>query len=164
MDPDTVLRTKIVEFVTRGDFGLTSGQKADGTYERIWYQEPVYPEEVAFEAGVFLLKKEKARQIKEEPKPEPEPEPQPEPELEPEPQPEPEPGTETKTIQLTGAIPPELWNRFGTKIIPKLRSGKDLNIEVQFSTTVDMTLSRNIESELRELLKDLGLEGKIKIS
>jgi len=164
LDPDAVLRTKIVEFVSRGDFGLASGQKPDGTYERIWYKEAVYPEEMAFEAGVFLLKKEKAKLLKTESKPEPGLQPEPEPEPEPQPEPEPEKGAETKTIQLRGAIPPELWNRFGTKIIPKLRSGKDLNIEVQFSTTVNMTLSRNIESELRQLIQDLGLEDKIKIS
>jgi hypothetical protein len=166
LDPDAVLRTKIVEFVSRGDFGLASGQKPDGTYERLWYKKAVYPEEVAFEAGVFLLKKEKAELLKKEPTPWPEPEPQPEPEPEPEPQPEPEPepGPQTKTIRVSGQIPPELWNRLGTKIIPKLRSGKDLNIEIQFSTTVDVTLSQTLESELRQLIQDLGLTDKIIIS
>ena len=31
VDPDAILKTKIVEFVTRGDFGLASGQKPDGS-------------------------------------------------------------------------------------------------------------------------------------
>src|SRR4029079_16187006 len=35
VDPDATLKSKIVEFVTRGDFGLSSGQKSDGAYERI---------------------------------------------------------------------------------------------------------------------------------
>ncbi len=51
LDPDMTLRGKIVEFVGRGDFGLASGQKADGTYERVWFEEPISPDEVAFEAG-----------------------------------------------------------------------------------------------------------------
>jgi hypothetical protein len=164
LDPDVVLRTKIVDFVSRGDFGLASGQKPDGTYERFWYKDAVYPEEVAFEAGVFLLKKEKAELLKKAPTPWPEPEPQPEPKPEPQPEPKPEPGPQTKTIRLTGQIPPELWNRFGTKIIPKLRSGKDISIELQFSTTVEMNISRNLESELRQLIQDLGLTDKIIIS
>lgn len=42
--------------------------------------------------------------------------------------------------------------------------GKDINIEVQFSTTVEMNISRNLESELRELIQDLGLTDKIIIS
>jgi hypothetical protein len=165
LDPDTVLRTKIVEFVTRGDFGLASGQKADGTYERIWFRELVSPEEAAFEKDVFLLKKAKAELLKKKPTLEPEPQPQPESVIEPEPQPQPEPEAvaKTKTIRITGSIPPEVWNRLGTKIIPKLKSGKDVSIEVKFSTTVDLTLSKSLESELRQLLQDLGIDDKIRI-
>ena len=59
-----ILRSKIVEFVGRGDFGLASGRKADGGYERVWFQEPVAPDEVAFEAGVFLLRKATAEALK----------------------------------------------------------------------------------------------------
>jgi hypothetical protein len=36
IDPDNVLRRKVLEFVERGDFGLASGPKADGNYERSW--------------------------------------------------------------------------------------------------------------------------------
>jgi len=166
LDPDAVLRTKIVDFVSRGDFGLASGQKPDGTYERFWYKEAVYPEEVAFEAGVFLLNKEKADLLKEEPEIEVEEEEEPvtEEDQQEEPVTETEEIADTKTIRLSGNVPPELWNRLGTKIIPKLRSGKDLNIEVQFSTTVDVTLSRTLESDLRQLIQDLGLADKITIS
>src|SRR5205823_986072 len=60
LDPDGVLKTKLVEFVGRGDFGLGSRVKADGTYERLWFKEVVAADEVAFEAGVVLLKKAKA--------------------------------------------------------------------------------------------------------
>jgi len=34
VDPDATLKSKIAEFVLRGDFGLASGAKPDGTYER----------------------------------------------------------------------------------------------------------------------------------
>ncbi len=49
VDPDAILKSKIVEFVTRGDFGLASGnKKTDGAYDRMWFQELVAPDEVAF--------------------------------------------------------------------------------------------------------------------
>ena len=81
VDPDATLKSKIVEFVTRGDFGLASGKKTDGTYERMWFQEMVAPDEVAFDAGVFLLRKATAEGLRAgqpaTPAPTPEPEPGP---------------------------------------------------------------------------------------
>ncbi len=65
LDPDTVLRGKIIEFVGRGDFGLASGARSDGTYDRVWYAELIAPEGVAFESDVFLLMKAKAKDFKE---------------------------------------------------------------------------------------------------
>ena len=35
LDPDSMLRKKIVEFVEAGDFGLGSAQQPDGTYQRV---------------------------------------------------------------------------------------------------------------------------------
>jgi hypothetical protein len=64
IDPDTVLRGKIIEFVARGDFGLASGAKADGTYDRVWHEEMIPPDEVMFDANVFLLTKPKAKALK----------------------------------------------------------------------------------------------------
>jgi hypothetical protein len=171
LDPDTTLRGKIVEFVARGDFGLASGQKADGTYERVWFQEPVTTDEVAFESGVFLLTKAKAQALKAGvPTPAPGPEPQPGPPVpgpgrgpEPEPGPGPTPGVQTKTIRLVGAVPPEVWNRLGTRVLPKLRLGADLQIGVDFSVTLDAELARTLESELRQILEDLGLGNQVRI-
>ena len=36
VDPDTILKVKIVAFVSRGDFGLASSRNLDGSYERVW--------------------------------------------------------------------------------------------------------------------------------
>ena len=57
MDPDTILRRQIVEFVSKGEFGLASGAKSDGTYGRVWFAEPIGQEEVAFESSLFLVTK-----------------------------------------------------------------------------------------------------------
>ncbi|MBI3303140.1 MAG: AAA family ATPase, partial [Deltaproteobacteria bacterium] len=170
LDPDAVLRSKIVEFVGRGDFGLASGQRPDGTYERVWYSEPVSPEEVAFEANVFLLTKVRAQALKAGPvAPEPEaarpveipPKPPESPEEESKAEVETRPGT--KTLRLTGTIPPEVWNRLGTRLLPKLRSGAELRVGVDFSVTLDVGLIRSMETELYQALEDLGLGDRIKI-
>jgi hypothetical protein len=169
LDPDATLRMRIVEFVAKGEFGLASGQTPDARYQRIWFEQAVGSEEITFESDVFLLTKTKAKSLKAQPEPgpgptpEPWPSPEPQPEPQPKPEPEPEPSARTKTIRLTGNIPPEVWNRLGTKIIPKLKSGKDVSIEVKFSTTVDLTVSKSLETELRQLLQDLGIGDKIRI-
>ena len=59
-NPDDTLRSKITEFVARGEFGLGSGREDGGNYERLWYGEEINPDEITFEADVFLLTKEKA--------------------------------------------------------------------------------------------------------
>jgi len=175
LDPDGVLKTKLVEFVGRGDFGLGSGAKPDGTYERLWYQEIVPADEVAFEPGVVLFKKAKAEELKQKPAaepggagpaPEPKP-PEPQPGLPAEPtQPGAEPGPPIPTkapIRVAGTIPAELWNRFGTRILPKLRSGEGLKITVDLSATFEGTGSNEVKSDLRQVLSDLGLDGSFTI-
>ena len=62
-----------------------------------------------------------------------------------------------------GTVPPEVWNRFGTKVLPKLRTGSELTVGVEFSLTVKSELAASLEAELRQLLDDLGLGGKMRI-
>jgi hypothetical protein len=173
LDPDAVLRHKIVEFVAQGDFGLASGLPPDGTYDRIWYREAIAPEEVTFEADVFLLTKAKAQALKVKaepeltPMPSPEPGPQPLPwsasEPSPEAVPEPVPASHKHTLRLVGSIPPEVWNRLGTKVLPKLRTGNDLRVDVDLSVSLNTELVRSTVSELRQILQDLDLEDRLRI-
>jgi hypothetical protein len=173
LDPDKILRGKVVEFVGGGDFGLASGSYADGTYERVWYQEPLAPDEVAFESGVFLLKKARAQALKRGASPTPEPSPKPDivpssppttlPEPQPRPGPKPAPAPESRTLRIVGTVPPELWNRLGTRVLPKLRSGSDLKVGIDFTVTVSADLARSIESDLRQIIEDLDLAGKVRI-
>ena len=71
LDPDGVLKSKLVAFVGRGEFGLASGPKPEGGYERLWYSEPITSDEIAFESGVVLLMKAKAEELKKKPAPTP---------------------------------------------------------------------------------------------
>ena len=175
IDPDTVLRARIVEFVTRGEMGLASGERPDGTYDRVWFAEMAAPEEVAFEPGVSLLTKARASAFKSgvvttsmgtrraETGIQPGPSPQPDP-------PEQQTATggdkpvqQTETLRVFGAIAPEIWNRLGTKLLPKLKSGHDLKVNIEFSTTLDAGVAANLESDLRQALDDLGITGQVRI-
>ena len=41
--------------------------------------------------------------------------------------------TPKTTLRLTGATPPEVWNRLGTKVLPKLRQGERLTVAIDCS-------------------------------
>ncbi len=75
-----------------------------------------------------------------------------------------ETGAQTKTFRLSGTIPPEIWNRLGTKLLPKLRSGQDLTVGVEFSVTVDAGVASSLENDLRQALEDLGITGQVRIA
>ena len=75
----------------------------------------------------------------------------------------PTPGAAKRTFRISGDVPPEIWNRLGTKVLPKLRSGSDLKIGIEFSVTVDGQLARSFENDLMQILEDLGLTGRVQI-
>lgn len=171
LDPETVLRGKIAEFVAKGDFGFASGQKPDGSFDRVWFAEPLPVDEISFDAGVFLLAKKKAQALKSGESPKAEgpgvvtPQPIPIPPA------QPESGTPAATpvttgtvmLRLSGAIPPEIWNRLGTKVLPKLRGGKGLRVGIEFTVEVDAQFAKSTETDLRQIIDELGLTGQIQV-
>ena len=169
IDTDSILRRQITEFVSKGDFGLASGFTKEGSYGRLWYAEPIRQEEVAFESSVFLLTKAKAEELKatpggtSPPQPEPSPSAAPDPEHEPQPGSEPTPGAPKTTLRLAGTVPPEVWNRLGTKVLPKLRSGDDLSIGIEFSVSVSSQFAQNMETDMQQILDDLGLSDRVRV-
>jgi hypothetical protein len=177
IDPDAVLRGKIGEFVAKGEFGLGSGRKAEGGYERIWFEEPLAQDEVSFESGVFLLLKAKAKALKLGAAPvlgggleagkgiEPGEGsmPEPTPPLGLEAGAEPSQGKKTKTLRVSGDVPAELWNRLGVKILPKLKSGTELRIGVDFTVNVDAGAAQRLASELKQILEDLELGRRLRV-
>ena len=174
LDPDRVLRTKIMEFVERGEFGLASGARNDGAYERLWYAEPVSPEDVMFDSGVFLLKKSMAIALKQGNAAPPQPtspiQPGPEAPAAPQPDGSPSPtrpisGDDGRpvTLRVAGSVPPEHWNRLGTKLIPKLRSGSGVVLQVALSTTVEARAAAALIDDLRQILVDLSLDKAMRV-
>jgi hypothetical protein len=174
IDPDNVLRSCITDFIQRGEFGLASGRNSDGTYTRIWFEEKINSMEVSFEPDVYLIIKTKAKsQKRAEQQPEQEMPLQglliPDMPVSPKPPVMNTPSLETsatpseKNINITGKIPPDSWNRIGTKIIPKIRSGNNLQINVAISFSVDNSFAQSIESELDQIIDDIGLSGDLKV-
>ena len=176
VDPDAALRRKIVEFVQDGHFGLASGARGADGYERLWFAETVAPEEAAFEDGVFLLTAARAEGLR-APSPPPESPPPPGPSgplgpTPPETGPSPFPpgrgarpgtGAATATLRLKGAVPPETWNRLGTKVLPRLRSGDGLAIDVDLSVRFGAEAAERMEAELERILEELGLGDRVRI-
>ena len=158
-----------------GDFGLASGDGGNGEYERVWYREPVGAEEVAFESGVFLLTKVKAErfnkpvddmkssQLGDQPSSVATDE-STAAAVSDETQVELPIETGRKaTLRLKGTVPPEVWNRLGTRILPKLRSGDDLSVGIEFSVNVDAGLAQGFQLELQQSLDDLGLAEQVRV-
>lgn len=59
-------------------------------------------------------------------------------------------------------MPPELWNRLGARLLPKLRSGAELQVGVEFVVKIDGALVAQLESDLRQILEDLGLTNSVR--
>jgi len=186
LDPDAVLRAKILEFVQNGDFGLAAGRQPDGDYNRLWLMQMVPSDEVIFDSDVFLLRKFKAAELKQRAQrgritPEPPPSQQPplgpdilggdqppvivEPTVETTPVtiPTSTPQPATRTLQLSGNIPSEMWNRLGTKIIPKLKSNGELQVGVQFVVTVNADNVQALRTEITQILGELGVDGEFQV-
>ena len=170
IDPDTTLRAKVVDWISRGDFGLASNEISAGKYERIWFNEPITRDEVLFESGVFLLLKSFAQEFRQPVLPTEEPTPAETTQLPtPVQVPVTEPGEEVsgtakaQVIRISGDVPPELWNRLGRMILPKLRSGEELKVGIDFRVTVANQLALQLGDEIKQMLDDLGLTGKVRV-
>ncbi len=180
LDPDTALRDKIVEFVANGDFGFASGLQPNGSFEHVWYGQAMSPDEVAFDTGVFLLTKAKACSLKNLTKPEEvsgagvlsaslsapltgDGESETGSQMLPTAIQEPAVAKATRTYRIVGHVPLELWNRLGTKILPKLRAGTDLRVGIEFSVAVEGDMASTFESDIRQILDDLGLTSQVRV-
>ncbi|MGH8591418.1 MAG: hypothetical protein ACREXX_19505, partial [Gammaproteobacteria bacterium] len=64
---------------------------------------------------------------------------------------------------LVGTVPPEVWNRLGTRILPKLRSGSNLRVGLDLSVTVKSESAASLSMEIREILAELGLAETVRV-
>ena len=177
VDPDKVLREKIPELVARGDLGFAAGERPEGGFNRLWFNEKLPPEEIDFVYDVFVLRKDRAKALRDRMTlpgtatvqatlPETSPAPSAFTLVSPQSD-EPLSGSgiseaPTKTVlRVRGLVPPELWNRFGSKIIPKLRSAEQLQARVELTAEVETAASASLEAEIQQVLSDLDLGSRV---
>jgi len=67
------------------------------------------------------------------------------------------------TLRISGNVPPEVWNRLGTRLIPKLKSGSDLQLGINARLTVDASSAPSLRKELEQALADLGLSDRLDV-
>ena len=156
LDPEGALRVALPRLVERGEFGFASSLKPDSTYGRIWFRESLPSEELTFDSDTFLLRKTRAEALTTGPIPTMPFEAGSASEG---PQrgippasahgvisgggvegtsslPEVTIGLSGKEegavaiFTLQGAIPLEAWNKLGLGLIPTLKRGKDLSIQL----------------------------------
>jgi hypothetical protein len=175
LDPDAYLRSRLPDFVMRGDFGVASGQKPDGGYSRLWIGEMLPEGEIAFDSDVFLLLAKTAGALKAE-----------KPSVlvleaqaatagadsgtapplgsaQPAAGAEGGPGAKIRTLRLYGQIPTEVWQRLGRTLIPKLKSGTDLHVGLDVSLSMDADGANGLRHEIQQILKDLKLDDSVKM-
>ncbi|MBI4580879.1 MAG: hypothetical protein HY718_14320 [Planctomycetes bacterium] len=178
LDPDAVLRTKIAEFVQKGDFGLASNQRPDGTFERVWFNQPIGLDEITFDAQVFLLTKKRAQAALAKPAPAPETQEKP---IDRGTRAEPDEAVTIGTapppaeatgpaapamvrIRLRGTIAPEVWNKLGVRLLPRLRAGQNLSLGLDVSCDLPRAEASTAEAELRQAIADLRLSDSLSIT
>src|SRR5207244_9208633 len=69
----------------------------------------------------------------------------------------------TTTLRIVGALPSEVWNRVGTKILPKLKPGADLKLGVEFVVTFDSDVAASLKAELLQVLQEIGLAERVRV-
>src|SRR5260370_27262945 len=66
-------------------------------------------------------------------------------------------------ISVSGNIPPEQWNRLGTRLIPKMRTAGTLTAAIRFEAEVDPTRVAALATELQEIINEIGLSGSVRV-
>lgn len=178
-DPDAVLKSKIHDFVYKGDAGLMSASNADGSSYHLWFKEELDPSEIMFVSEMSLVMAKKVDLYK--PKDDSEPDPcsrEGDSDLTPD-----EPGTDTgyykdpvqtdpqpkpprfETIEISGELPYELWNKFSRSVLTKLNASSiSLVIKIDIKAQAESNRCENIKKELLSGIQEVNLDDKIKIT
>ncbi len=170
IDPDATLRTKIPEFVARGELGLASGPTPEGGFQRVWFQDLLPAEEITFDQGVFLVRKPRATALKVGPSAgsptaggTATPAPRDQGVTHVSERGESAAALSDVTLTVTGTIPSEQWNRLGTKLVPKLKGAGELRVGVELSLRTTSDVAARLEADVRQIVEELGLGGQVQV-
>jgi hypothetical protein len=156
------LKQMIVKAIRQGSFGLGVG-KSEARFDRVWFKEEVDPVEVMFDHETYLLlparaEAEKAGEVISGVPPTGKPEEVP-----------PKPPTTTPTapgappekqpllVEWRGTMPKEKWNLFSHRVLARLGTAENLQIEVTIKAKVP---DPTVKQQLNMALQDLDLEGE----
>jgi len=67
------------------------------------------------------------------------------------------------SIFVAGSVPPELWNKLGTRLIPKLRMGRVVDLQVQATIEIEPVEMEHLREEIRRVLAELEIESQWRV-
>lgn len=73
------------------------------------------------------------------------------------------PAATTVTLKVVGSIPPELWNRLGTKLIPKLKGVGEVDVGVSFSVVLSGESAVRVRADIERIFEELGIGSTLRV-
>jgi hypothetical protein len=145
LDADAALRSRVIEWVETGAFGLASCVGPDGSYQTVWFRQLLPASAISFDAELYLLKPDVAAGLLDRPACDAA-------------QPAEEQPT---TITISGDLPADQWNRLGARLIPKLHAAGRLSASITLVCQIDAVPAPGLTKDLRQILAELDLAGLI---
>lgn len=163
LDAESSLRECIASGVAAGEFGLATGSQSDGSFARVWLGEACPPEQIRFEADCFLVAASRAASAQTVDTRTPDA-PSADRSTAAVPySPEAQPGASGDQIHVTGSIPPEQWNRIGTRLLARLRSAGSVRVDVSITAECEDASGHELVEGLRQTLDELGLSDSVDV-
>ena len=76
--------------------------------------------------------------------------------------PDPDSESSKRKFRVKGEIPPESWNRLGTKLIAKLRSSSEgLKVEISLEASAEAAAAKSLVDDLRQTLDHLSASDRV---
>jgi hypothetical protein len=66
-------------------------------------------------------------------------------------------------VSIAGSIPPEQWNRLGTRLIPKMRAAGTVTATIRLEIKVDKSRASALSTELRQFVDETGLSASVRV-
>lgn len=70
----------------------------------------------------------------------------------------------SKSIHWQGEVPPQKWMNFYTKVLSRFASAEGLKLKVSFEVPAEGEQGQAKADEARSGLKELGLDGDVRLS
>jgi hypothetical protein len=68
------------------------------------------------------------------------------------------------TMIIAGDVPPEIWNRIGTKILPKVKHAPGLKVSLEITIELKRGEAMALKRELEQALGEMNLGGRVSVT